>query len=81
MTPYERLDQAINKAIPIEPGDCRIKKAKKEGMRLQLKKEILLLIAQNFMPKAEENKVPSLPGIDNSEVIPSDPLIVKKFGI
>lgn len=56
MTPYERLDQAIARAIPIEPGDCRIKKAKKEGMRMQLKKEILILISQNFMPKLEEKK-------------------------
>lgn len=51
MTPYERLDAAIAKAIPIEVTDCRIKKARKEGQRMVLKQEILLLISQNFVPK------------------------------
>lgn len=56
MTPYERLDAAIAKAIPIEPTDCRIKRARKEGQRMVLKQEILLLIAQNFVPKTESKK-------------------------
>lgn len=45
------LDEILARAIPIEPGECRIKRAKKEAMRLQAKKSILLLIAQNFTPK------------------------------
>lgn len=54
MTPYQQLEQAIARAIPIEPGDCRIKKARKEGQRMKLKQEILLLIAQNFTPKEQK---------------------------
>lgn len=48
------LDEIINRAIPIEPNECRIKKAKKEQQRLETKKAILLLIAANFVPKEKK---------------------------
>ena len=43
MTFNEALDHIIKRAVTIEPTDCRIKKAKKEALRLQTKKEIILL--------------------------------------
>lgn len=45
------LDYIINRAIPIAPDECKIKKAKKEQLRLQTKKDLLILIAANFVPK------------------------------
>lgn len=53
------LDDIINRAIPIDPNDCRIKKAKKEALRLQTKRDIAVLIAKNFFPRSKENKNPS----------------------
>lgn len=50
------LDEIIKKAIPIEPGDCKIKIAKKEAMRLELKRNIAVLIAKNFNPKPTERQ-------------------------
>lgn len=53
------LDEIIRRAIPDDPKDCRIKKAQKEALRLQTKRDLLLLISKNFTPKAaqpEENK-------------------------
>ena len=49
-------EEIIIRAIPAEPTDCRIKKAKKEALRLQTKKDIILLIAKNFTPKPPEKK-------------------------
>lgn len=48
------LDDIVNRAIPIEAKDCKIKKAYKEGLRLQTKRDIITLITQNFVPKPKE---------------------------
>lgn len=47
------LDDIVNRAIPIEPKDCKIKKAYKEGLRLQTKRDFIHLITQNFIPKPD----------------------------
>lgn len=49
------LDEIVNRAIPIEPKDCKIKKAYKEGLRLQTKRDLILLITQNFVPKPKDD--------------------------
>jgi len=48
------LDDIVNRAIPIDPKDCKIKKAYKEGLRLQTKQDIIKLITHNFTPKPKE---------------------------
>jgi|GEM_PF-4060715 len=53
------LDDIVKKAIPDDPKDCRIKKAHKEALRLSIKRDIALLIAQNFVPKEQKVKSPS----------------------
>lgn len=50
------LDEIIARAIPIDPTDCRIKKAKKEALRIQTKRDIAVLIAKNFFPKPTPKK-------------------------
>lgn len=48
------LDDIVNRAIPIDSKECKIKKAYKEGLRLQTKQDIISLITQNFIPKPKE---------------------------
>ncbi|ACU61347.1 hypothetical protein [Chitinophaga pinensis] len=56
------LDDIIRRAIPDDPKDCRIKKAQKEAMRLETKRDLLYLISKNFTPKENENTRPKLTG-------------------
>ncbi|WP_343692773.1 hypothetical protein [Chitinophaga sp.] len=45
------LDDIIKKAIPIAKDECKIRKAMKENLRLEVKKDLIALITANFEPK------------------------------
>lgn len=49
------LEEIVMRAIPMQPGDCRIKKAQKERMRAELKRRIEEWHEAN--PKKSEQKI------------------------
>ncbi|PUZ21796.1 hypothetical protein DCC81_24730 [Chitinophaga parva] len=48
------IDALILKYIPTLEKDCRLIRAKKDALRIDMKRELLIFISKHFTPKTNE---------------------------
>jgi len=86
--PIMTLEEIVSRAIPYSKNECAIGKGMKDAARKQAIKRIMAwhdaeVRAMNveYMPEGKQlvkSRPFNLPGIDDSEVIPSSPILIKE---